>query len=123
MDYDSADNDLVYLTLSYDVSYPTREAVAVEGQVKDKFKDMSHHSHPGTCIVQPDGNRAASGGDAFPLTIQSSSTAPGRVSRVTILQRCNALYGGGGAASGGGAAKPSMAGARTKKMDFPLVIK
>ena len=111
----TADNVLVYLTLSYDVSCLTREAK--EGQVKGKF---DAHSHPGTCIVQPDGNRDASGVDAFPLTIQSSSTKPGRVSRVTILQRCNALYGGGGAANGGGAAMPSMTGARTKKMDLPL---
>ena len=75
-------NFQMYLTLSCDVSYSTREVVAVKGQVKDKF-DVRCLSHPGTCIVQPDGNRDASGGDALPLTIQSSSATTECVSRVT----------------------------------------
>ena len=118
------------ITLSCNVSYSTRE-VAI-GQIKDKAH--VHHSHLCTRIVLTDGhrihfkfaNRDAFGGNAFPLSTNDFQSKDRAFLQSTILLKMVVLcqrYVAMAVANGGGVAMPSMAGAHTKKMEFPLNVK
>ena len=133
----TTENVKMFLTLSCDVSYSTREA-AKEGQAKDKLKDNFnvHHSHLRTRIVPLGGhrvhfkfdNRDASGLDAFPLSTKDFKSKDWANLQSAILLKCVVLCQRyiseeTAVANGGGAAMPSRAGALTKKIHFPLVLK
>ena len=127
---DTTDNVQMFVTLSCDVSYSTRESA--KGQVKDKSN--VHHYHQCTCIVLRDGRRIrfkfgirdVSGVDTLPLPslkLKSSDRVPLQSAiLLKMVVLCQRDVSATAVPNGGGTAVPSMAGARTK-MEFPLVVK